>query len=338
MIDEDRSNWTLDQLADEVIEACELPMGCRGTIIAALGDAKAQGRAEVDAYAVPLTAALEKIAAREPYSANGGTACASCGTYWHPDPAFYKFTAEHHHEHCAYVIARAALATTPNPSGQFAAEPSPAKAGTPDPAVTNEDSGPVGLGPQSEAFPEKLPLDVECGLHKFTAGCDTMLLLDYLRRVPSAPTILGADYGKPGGDRTVEVHGYTDPKDGSVHITGYVEREPKSLDGVFTDRQRLRLHARATLAHGVRPWLRRATARLRWRLRAPVPQGNDADEGLHRHRVVSDRPRTAIDAADGRELHVSFASEPTRTDPRREGFHPPLYCPRGRAGSPNGRY
>jgi hypothetical protein len=59
-----------------------------------------------------------------------------------------------------------------------------------------------------------------------------MLLLDYLRRVPSAPTILGADYGKPGGDRTVEVHGYTDPKDGSVHITGYVEREPKSLDGV----------------------------------------------------------------------------------------------------------
>jgi hypothetical protein len=54
MIDEDRSNWTLDQLADEVIEACELPMGCRGTIIAALGDAKAQGRAEVDAYAIPL--------------------------------------------------------------------------------------------------------------------------------------------------------------------------------------------------------------------------------------------------------------------------------------------
>lgn len=77
------------------------------------------------------------------------------------------------------------LAKNPNPSGQFAAEPSPAKAGTPDPAVTNEDSGPVGLGPQSEAFPEKLPLDVECGLHKFTAGCDTMLLLDYLRRVPA---------------------------------------------------------------------------------------------------------------------------------------------------------
>jgi hypothetical protein len=45
MIDEDRSTWTLGQLADEVIEACELPMGCRGTIIAALGDAKDQGRA-----------------------------------------------------------------------------------------------------------------------------------------------------------------------------------------------------------------------------------------------------------------------------------------------------
>lgn len=46
MIDEDRSTWTLGQLADEVIEACELPMGCRGTIIAALGDAQAQGEAK----------------------------------------------------------------------------------------------------------------------------------------------------------------------------------------------------------------------------------------------------------------------------------------------------
>lgn len=45
MIDEDRSTWTLGQLADEVIEACALPMGCRGTIIAALDDAKDQGRA-----------------------------------------------------------------------------------------------------------------------------------------------------------------------------------------------------------------------------------------------------------------------------------------------------
>ena len=34
-----------------------------------------------------------------------------------------------------------------NPSGQVSTEPSPAKAGTPDPAVTNEDSGPVGLPP-----------------------------------------------------------------------------------------------------------------------------------------------------------------------------------------------
>lgn len=51
MIDEDRSGWTLGQLADEVIEACELPMGCRGTIIAALGDAKDQGRAENAKYA-----------------------------------------------------------------------------------------------------------------------------------------------------------------------------------------------------------------------------------------------------------------------------------------------
>ena len=46
MIDEDRTKWTLGQLADEVIEACELPPGCRGTLIAALHDAKLQGRAE----------------------------------------------------------------------------------------------------------------------------------------------------------------------------------------------------------------------------------------------------------------------------------------------------
>lgn len=57
MIDEDRSNWTLGQLADEVIEACELPMGCRGTIMAALDDAKDQGRAEFAPYA-ELSAAL----------------------------------------------------------------------------------------------------------------------------------------------------------------------------------------------------------------------------------------------------------------------------------------
>jgi hypothetical protein len=56
MIDEDRTTWTLAQLADEVIEACALPMGCRATIIAALGDAKDQGRAELAAVTQELAA------------------------------------------------------------------------------------------------------------------------------------------------------------------------------------------------------------------------------------------------------------------------------------------
>ena len=56
MIDEDRTTWTLGQLADEVIEACELPMGCRGTIMGALGDAKLQGRAETTFTLVERTA------------------------------------------------------------------------------------------------------------------------------------------------------------------------------------------------------------------------------------------------------------------------------------------
>jgi hypothetical protein len=62
MIDEDRSNWTLGQLADEVIEACELPMGCRATIIAALGDAKEQGRALGGSYAEKCRAIATKAA------------------------------------------------------------------------------------------------------------------------------------------------------------------------------------------------------------------------------------------------------------------------------------
>ncbi|MBX4215943.1 hypothetical protein KW797_03265, partial [Candidatus Parcubacteria bacterium] len=44
----------------------------------------------------------------------------------------------------ALHVAKVALDKNPNPAGQTTAEPSPAKAGTPDPAVTNEDSGPVG--------------------------------------------------------------------------------------------------------------------------------------------------------------------------------------------------
>jgi hypothetical protein len=70
MIDEDRSTWTLGQLADEVIEACAVPMGCRGTIIAALGDAKEQGHAAGAEYAVALREAL--VAMLDAYE-NGAT-------------------------------------------------------------------------------------------------------------------------------------------------------------------------------------------------------------------------------------------------------------------------
>jgi hypothetical protein len=61
MIDEDRTTWTLGQLADEVIEACELPMNCRGTLIAALDDAKKQGLAARDPYAGALVGALTEL-------------------------------------------------------------------------------------------------------------------------------------------------------------------------------------------------------------------------------------------------------------------------------------
>lgn len=70
-------------------------------------------------YAGQLRAALERIAARGPYSVNGGMACATCRAFWHPDPVVIKFQSEHHYERCAYVIARDALAVAPRVVGRF---------------------------------------------------------------------------------------------------------------------------------------------------------------------------------------------------------------------------
>ena len=60
MSDVDRTTWTLAQIADEVIEVCELPMGCRATLIAALGDAKNHGRIEGHAEVYAENAALRE--------------------------------------------------------------------------------------------------------------------------------------------------------------------------------------------------------------------------------------------------------------------------------------
>lgn len=56
---EKRKDWTLDQLADEVIEVCELRKGCRGTLVGALYDAKRQGEALNAVYAELLLRAVQ---------------------------------------------------------------------------------------------------------------------------------------------------------------------------------------------------------------------------------------------------------------------------------------
>lgn len=72
MIHEDRSTWTIAQLADEVIEVLKLPKGCRATIMGALDDAKEQGRAEKSVLGVSSQS-------RTCRKCGDALHCASCG-------------------------------------------------------------------------------------------------------------------------------------------------------------------------------------------------------------------------------------------------------------------
>lgn len=97
---EKRKDWTLDQLANEVIDVCKLPMGCTGTLVSTLHDARRQGAAKAERENAVLRELLERFAEFE-RDADGY--CDWCGTTRPKD----------HFGDCIYPEVRAALQPHP---------------------------------------------------------------------------------------------------------------------------------------------------------------------------------------------------------------------------------